>query len=253
MLTSQACAAPGSRHIRVGTDSCTDCPRSGERELVLAAFADARLVTLVGPGGVGKTRLAAEVAEAGARSFPSGVAFVDLVPVRNGFVAQAVAATLGVVEGPQQPLESAIAEQFGRGRALLVMDNCEHLLTEVAGFVARLLSACPGLRVLVTTRERLGIPGERLVAIEPLPLASDAVALFLDRAAQVDPDFDRLAVFAGSFDLDAVVAVTGGDRAAVADVLGRLVDGGGDRDSPGERTAQRPGRRVAERARRRGQ
>ena len=277
--------------------------RHKERELVLAALAEARLVTLVGPGGVGKTRLAAEVVEAAARSLAAGVAFVDLVPVGDGYVAQAVAATLGVVEGPQQPLESAIAERLGPGRALLVLDNCEHVLPGVAGLVARLLSACPGTRVLATSRERLGITGERLVAIKPLPLASDAVTLFRDRAALVDPDFDadasivadlcarldglplaielaaarsaalgadgllaavenasrllsggrgpdqrhqslravigwshdlldaeagvlfrRLAVFAGGFDLDAVVAVTAGDRAVVADVLGRLVD-----------------------------
>jgi predicted ATPase/DNA-binding CsgD family transcriptional regulator len=277
--------------------------RDRERELVLAALADARLVTLVGPGGVGKTRLAAEVAEAAARSLAAGVAFVDLVPVRDGYVAQAVAATLGLVEGPQQPLESAIAERFGPGRALLVLDNCEHLLPAVAGFVARLLSACPGTRVLATTRERLGLAGERLLPIKPLPLTSDAVALFRDRAALVDPDFDadasiladlcarldglplaielaaarsaalgvdgllaaventsrllsggrgtdqrhqslhavigwshdlldeearmlfrRLAVFAGGFELDMIVAVSAGDRAVVADVLGRLVD-----------------------------
>jgi DNA-binding CsgD family transcriptional regulator len=107
--------------------------RDRERELVLAALAEARLVTLAGPGGVGKTRLAVEVAEAVARSLGSGVVFVDLVPVRDGYVAQAVAATLGVVEGPQQRLESAIVERFGRGRALLVLDNCEHVLPEVAG------------------------------------------------------------------------------------------------------------------------
>jgi predicted ATPase/DNA-binding CsgD family transcriptional regulator len=277
--------------------------RDRDRRLVLAALADARLVTLTGPGGVGKTRLAAEVAHAAAGSFPSGVLFVDLVPVRDGFVAQAVAAALGVGEGPQQPLENAVAERLGHRTVLLVLDNCEHLLETVAGFVARLLSACPGTRVLATTRERLGIAGERLVAVEPLPLARDAVALFCDRAAQADPGFDadastvaelcarldglplaielaaarsaalgadgllaaaetyprllsggrgadqrhrslravigwshdlldeearalfrRLAVFAGSFDLDAVVAVTGGTRPAVADVLGRLAD-----------------------------
>jgi predicted ATPase/DNA-binding CsgD family transcriptional regulator len=304
-LAEAEAAAPLAPGGMIGVPSAltTFVGRHRDRELILAALADARLVTLVGPGGVGKTRLAVEVAETATGSFPSGVVFVDLVPVRHGFVAQAVAATLDVVEGPQQPLESAIAERFGRVRALLVLDNCEHLLAEVARFVARLLGACPATRVLATTRERLGVAGERLVAIEPLPLAPDAVVLFRDRAAQVDPDFDadastvaelcarldglplaielaaarsaalgadgllaavenhlrllsggrgtdqrhqslravigwshdlldeedralfrRLGVFAGSFDLDAVVAVTAGDRAAVADVLGRLVD-----------------------------
>jgi len=299
--TTKAPALAGM--VGVPTAWTTFIGRDRERDLIHASIADARLVTLVGPGGVGKTRLAAVVAEAAASSFPSGVAFVDLVPVRDGFVAQAVAATLGLVESPQQPLESAIAERIGRGRVLLVLDNCEHLLVAVTGFITRLLSHCPYTRVLATTRERLGVAGERLVAIEPLPLASDAVALFLDRAAEVNPDFDadpsivvelcarldglplaielaaarsaalgavgllaavedylrlltgrrgtderhqslravlgwshdlldeetqvlfrRLAVFAGSFDLDAVALVTAGDRAAVADVLGRLAD-----------------------------
>ncbi|MEU7001367.1 LuxR C-terminal-related transcriptional regulator [Nonomuraea sp. NPDC046570] len=163
--------------------------RAGELERVLAAFDDARLVTLSGPGGVGKTRLAAVLAETAAASFPSGRAFVDLVPVRDGFVAQAVAAALGVTEHPRQPLEYAIAERLGRGRSLLVLDNCEHLLDAVARFAERLLAACPGTRILVTSRERLAVAGERIVRIAPLPLSSDAEVLFHDRATAADPDF----------------------------------------------------------------
>jgi len=276
--------------------------RDRERDVIRDAITGTRLVTLAGPGGVGKTRLAAVVAAHAASWFPSAVAFVDLVPVGDGFVAEAVAAALGVAEHPQQRLESVIAGRIGRGRALLILDNCEHLLAPVAGFAARLLSECPNVRVLATSRERLGIPGERLVTIEPLP-AWDAVALFLDRAKQVDPGFDtdpaiiaglcarldglplaielaaarasglgaegltaaiddhlrlltggrgpdrrhqslravlewshgllddearllfrRLAVFAGSFDLAAVTAVTTGQRPAIADGLGRLAD-----------------------------
>ncbi|WP_231618801.1 ATP-binding protein, partial [Nonomuraea sp. SBT364] len=153
--------------------------RAAELEAITAAFTASRLVTLAGPGGVGKTRLAVAVAGA----LGHGGAYVDLVPVRDGFVAEAVAAALGVSEQPQRPLDDAIADRLGTMPALLVLDNCEHLLDEAAGFVDRLLSRCPGTRTLVTSRERLGMPGERVLAVEPLPPHSDAVALFHDRAA----------------------------------------------------------------------
>lgn len=177
----QLVGLPASRTTFVG--------RSRERDLVLGLLADVRLVTLLGPGGIGKTRLAAVVAEAAGRSFPLGGAFVDLVPVRDGFIAQAVAAALGVTERPGQALEDSIAQRLGRGRSLLVLDNCEHLLDVVAGFVERLLSTCPDVTMLVTSRERTGVPGERIVPVEPLPLASDAERLFRDRATAAAPGF----------------------------------------------------------------
>src|SRR5688500_15264331 len=162
--------------------------RTAERAGVLAALAEHRLVTLTGPGGVGKTRLAVVVAEAAGPAFPFGGAFVDLVPARADSVPQAVAAALGVGEGPQRPLEAAIAGRLARGRSLLVLDNCEHVVDAAAGFVERLLAACPSVTVLVTSRERLAVPGERVVALRPLPLGSDAERLFADRAvAPVDP------------------------------------------------------------------
>ncbi len=143
-------------------------------------------MTISGPGGVGKTRLAAVVA--GAATVPLGGAFVDLVPARDDSVPQAVAAALGVAEGPQQPLEAAIAGRLARGRSLLVLDNCEHVVDAVAGFAERLLAACPTVTVLATSRERLAVPGERVVAVGPLPLGSDAERLFADRAvAPMDP------------------------------------------------------------------
>jgi predicted ATPase len=111
------------------------------------------------------------------------------VPARDDSVPQAVAAALGVAEGPQQPLEAAIAGRLARGRSLLVLDNCEHVVDAVAGFAERLLAACPTVTVLATSRERLAVPGERVVALGPLPLGSDAERLFADRAvASVDPD-----------------------------------------------------------------
>ncbi|TDD27134.1 ATPase [Actinomadura sp. KC06] len=166
--------------------------RAAETDLAAGLLADARLVTLLGAGGIGKTRLAAAVAEAAAPSFPLGGAFVDLVPVRearDGVVAQAAASALGVPERPGQAPADAVAQHLGRGRSLLVLDNCEHLLDAVAGFLERLLSACATVTVLTTSRERIGIPGERTVPVPPLPLGSDAERLFLDRAAASDPGF----------------------------------------------------------------
>jgi predicted ATPase/DNA-binding CsgD family transcriptional regulator len=171
------------------TSRTTFVGRTRERDLVTGLLADTRLVTLLGPGGIGKTRLAAVVAEAVGPSFPLGGAFVDLVPVRDGFVERAVAATIGVTERPGQTLADSIAQRLGRGRSLLVLDNCEHLIDAAAEFVERLLSTCADVTVLVTSRERTGVPGERTVPVEPLPLASDAERLFLDRATAADPAF----------------------------------------------------------------
>jgi predicted ATPase/DNA-binding CsgD family transcriptional regulator len=177
--------------------------RATEQAAVREAMADRRLVTLAGPGGVGKTRLAVVVAEAVAAGFPFGATFVDLVPARRDTVPQAVAAALGVAEGPQQPLEAAIAGRLARGRSLLVLDNCEHVIDAVAELAERLLAVCPATTLLVTSRERLALPGERIVAIGPLPLGSDAERLFHDRASAADPD-------------------AACDAAAVADLCARL-------------------------------
>jgi predicted ATPase/DNA-binding CsgD family transcriptional regulator len=178
--------------------------RDPERDAILAALKSSRLVSLVGPGGVGKTRLAVEIAREAAPSYPSGCAFVDLVPVAEGFVTQAVAALLGVTEEPGQLLDKAVLDHLAAGRWLLVLDNCEHLLAVAATFAERLLASCPGVTVLATSRERLAAGGERTVPVKPFSLPddpedaaeSDATALFIDRARAVAPDFaaDRAAV-----------------------------------------------------------
>jgi predicted ATPase/DNA-binding CsgD family transcriptional regulator len=172
--------------------------REEEQASVLAALAGSRMVSLVGPGGVGKTRLATEMAETIAGGYQFGGVFVDLVPVRDGFLTQAVAALLGVTERPGRSLDAALHEFLGRGRSLLVLDNCEHLVTVVAAFVEKLLADCAGLTILATSRERLAIPGERTVIVPPLSLAageggaapSQAAALFMDRARASDPGFE---------------------------------------------------------------
>ncbi|WP_406081142.1 ATP-binding protein [Micromonospora sp. NBC_00858] len=163
--------------------------RSAEREHLMETLRGARLVTVVGPGGMGKTRLAGQIAGAAGSSFPSGGAFVDLVPARGGYIAQAVATVLGVSERPQQSLEDAVVERLGESRSLLVLDNCEHVIDVVAPFVERVLAACPATHILATSRERLGVRGERAVPLGPLPLESDAERLFIDRATAADPGF----------------------------------------------------------------
>ncbi|MEW9555887.1 hypothetical protein [Nonomuraea sp. NPDC050783] len=145
-------------------------------------------MTLLGPGGVGKTRLATVVAG----EHPDGSAFVDLVPARAGHVIQALAAALGVSERPPRPLEHTVLEQLAPGRALLVMDNCEHVIDEAGALIDRVLSCCPGVRVLATSRERLSVMGERVVPLPPLPLRTDARRLFLDRVRAIEPGFDAL-------------------------------------------------------------
>lgn len=157
--------------------------REDERRWLVDALGTARLVTLLGPGGMGKTRLAAVVAA----EYPAPGAFVDLVPVRPGLVTRAVAAALDVTEQPGTTLDRAIADRLGTGRTLLVLDNCEHLAEEVGEVAGRLLADGPGLVVLATSRERLGVPGEHTLALPPL--TTDAERLFLDRARAVEPGF----------------------------------------------------------------
>ncbi|MCA2226356.1 ATP-binding protein [Nonomuraea aurantiaca] len=163
--------------------------RRGDLDAVLAtlaALADGGLVTLTGPGGVGKTRLAGTAAEAAASRYRYGAAFVDLVPVRDGLVAQAAAAVLGVSEHAEQPAEQAVLARLRRGPSLLVLDNCEHLPDAVAAFTDQVLATCP-TTILATSRERLGIPDERVRPVAPLPLGSDAEELFRDRAELAHP------------------------------------------------------------------
>ncbi len=170
--------------------------RQADRDAVLGALDDGRLVSVVGPGGMGKTRLAAVMAAETQGQFPAGAVFVDLVPVRPGLVAEAVASALDVSELPGQELIRTIAGHLGSGRFLLILDNCEHLIDDVGAVIGALLDQCPHLTVLATTRLRLGLPDERLVQLGPLPAEPDGVRLFLDRARAGDPDLelDRVVV-----------------------------------------------------------
>ncbi len=189
--------------------------RDGELSEVGRLLGASRLTTLTGPGGAGKTRLAVEAARAQLGAMPDGVWLVELAPVTDpGEVAQTALATLGlrdqallasnrlrpaVPDEPVEPLGRLVAALSGK-RVLLVLDNCEHLVEAAAAVADRILRACPTVRIVATSREPLGITGERLWPVEPLALPPDgadaatavryaAVRLLADRAVAVRPGF----------------------------------------------------------------
>ena len=163
---------------------------------------EVRLVTLTGPGGVGKTRLALALAAAVGGQFADGVRLVDLAPLSDsGLVVPTIARTLGLEKGPHQTPLDCVSEALCNQRLLLILDNFEHVLS-AATEVAALLVPCPRLTVLVTSRVALEVRGEQRIPVPPLappdpdrPLAPDAlieypaVALFVERARAVAPDF----------------------------------------------------------------
>jgi predicted ATPase/DNA-binding CsgD family transcriptional regulator len=162
--------------------------REQDRSELLTALASNRLVSLLGPGGVGKTRLALRVAAEVGENYPYGGAIVDLAPVRAGFVVAAVAEALQVREQPPRTVVDAVLDRLKQGRTLLVLDNCEHVVEDVGSLVARILTDAPETAVLATSRERLGVAGERPLQLGPLKLGAEAEQLFQDRAALVAPE-----------------------------------------------------------------
>jgi predicted ATPase/DNA-binding CsgD family transcriptional regulator len=180
--------------------------RSAERAALTSVVRGHRMVTAVGPGGVGKTRLVLSVLTGLAGEFADGVWFVDLVPIAHpSMIAPAIAAALGLGEDEARSAEDTVADWLAVRETLLVLDNCEHLLDGVAVVVERLLAGCPQLRVLITSRARLRVAYEWVFPVPGLSLAADgggpgdAVELFCQRAgaggAELGPaDQDRVAV-----------------------------------------------------------
>jgi len=177
--------------------------RERDQAQVRDVLAEQRLVSLVGPGGVGKTRLALSVARASVGAFRDGVWLVELAALEDGrLVPQAVAAALGVALPRERPPVERLIAAFGAQAVLLVLDNCEHLVQACADLVGALLGACPRLHVLVASREPLGVPGEVVWTVAPLPTPdatappldqlreTPAVRLFVERARAVRSDFE---------------------------------------------------------------
>ncbi|OZM82802.1 LuxR C-terminal-related transcriptional regulator [Pseudonocardia sp. MH-G8] len=186
--------------------------RARERAELAAMLHGERLLSAVGPGGVGKTRLALAVAGDVAERFADGVWYVDLVPVTDAsMIAPTVAAALGLAEQQGRTRQQTVLDWATRRRTLLLLDNCEHLLDGVAELVERLLAHGPDVVVLTTSRARLLLPFERV-----FPVAGMS-------AAEEDPDGDAVALFAERA-AAAGVEIGDGDRRRVARVC-RALDG----------------------------
>ena len=151
---------------------------------------EARALTLTGPGGIGKTRLALQIAATEAERYQDGAWLVPLANLPDGdSLTETIAGVLGVREVPRRALAETLAEWLRPRRLLLLLDNCEHVIAACAALVNALLQTCPHLQVLATSREPLGIAGEVVWRVPPLELRSEAVQLFSERAAAARPDF----------------------------------------------------------------
>lgn len=177
--------------------------RQKELEALSRLLHGHRLLSLLGPAGIGKTRLALQLAEDARRRFKDGVGLVELATLTDGeLLESAIVRSLGLGEDVDRDAMSVIESAVASGHVLLVLDNCEHVVEHVARLLGRLLRTSSGLTVLATSRDRLGVPGEVAWRVPPLSVPgpenghaperlaeADGVVLFVDRARRVNPEF----------------------------------------------------------------
>ncbi len=196
---------PAAQHLPVQLTSFVG--RGAEMHDVRQILADNRLVTLTGAGGVGKTRMAVQIAAQIAGEFGDGVWYVDLAPITDpDVVLITVARALGLPDQPGRSTMDTLARFIGDRQMLVVLDNCEHLLDACAVLIVALLRSCPALTLLATSREPIAVAGEVTWRVPSLSLADEAIELFTDRARLARPDF----------------SITDANAAAVTEICRRL-------------------------------
>src|SRR5690349_8600160 len=210
-VPSLVVARPSHRPGRLPAEATSFIGRRRELAEVRGKLAAGRLVSLVGPGGVGKTRLALRAATTLARGFSGGAWWVELAEVREpALVCNAVMSALDLRDqAALEPLALLLAYLRDK-QLLLVVDNCEHLLDAAAEVVNEVVAAAPGVRLIITSREPLSVPGEHVVPVPPLDLPApgapgllaklrqnEAVMLFVERAAAASGAFELTAANRG--------------------------------------------------------
>ena len=193
-----------ARHHGLPAELTSFVGRRKELDDLQKLIAASRLLTLIGAGGVGKTRLVVRLATAVVDEFPHGVWMADLSPLSApDLIAQTLASSVGVRESPNRSVRDSLIEFLRDRRLLLVVDTCEHLVDACAELTEALLRGAPGLRIVATSREALGVPGEVVYRVPSLAVpattaepvsphslaAADATQLFIDRASAADPAF----------------------------------------------------------------
>ncbi|MEN8040881.1 MAG: BTAD domain-containing putative transcriptional regulator [Actinomycetota bacterium] len=205
-------AGPGQARHNIPRSLTTYIERGGETEAVRDRVRSRRLVTLLGPGGIGKTRMATEAAAELLPEYRSGIWFVDLAPVvSDEGVVRAISRATNTPESTDEPVDELVTH-LSQLDLLLIVDNCEHVVQACAVLIERLLGECPLLRVLATSREPLGVSGECIFQVEPLDIpvgdvdlasahSAPSLRLFIDRASDAS-QFELT-----ELNLDAVVAL----------------------------------------------
>jgi predicted ATPase len=194
--------------------------RQAELSEIKTRLASNRLVTLSGAGGVGKTRLAVEAGNSLLKEYADGVWFVELAPISNAeLVASVIADTAGASAGAPDFGHQALAAALRHKQLLLIIDNCEHVIGEVARVVEALMQKCPRLSVLATSRERLAIPGERVIRVPSLPTPKSGAIATADEAR----GYAAVQLFAERANaLGLAFALTDGNAGIVSSICRRL-------------------------------